>query len=512
MPSTKDISAKLNLLSSEDELAIPLGTELMGQRSGGLSFFSDVFKRGHGSNVFGSDANGTWWGGPDYATGKAKIDYAGNAVLTSVTISGYIPDGDAAADVNAGAVTINGGKLTAGSVTATQIATNTLTVGTNVQIGTAEDSAGVTTIIGDTVNTGYINARNVTALSVQAGWVYAGNITAGQITGGSLAIGGSADVLGTIVVKNSSGTEIAKLNNSGIIVRNTRGLFFESVASGDYFSIQNNASSQAVLTLPNSNQLLVKNSAGTTNLFTISSSAVFSGQAFSVNAAVTCKELLLNYGQNEGAIRNISNLEGYNDLNLYGNGTIRLYPGSSKVWFDKNIDLNDQNLDAGNKIYAVEHITTSDRRLKDNIKKIESSLDVLMQLNPVSFNWKKDNKPSMGLIAQEVYSILPDTVSKSDSGYLSINYTQMIPVVIKAVQELYEMLGYKGKKRKPISEESIKLFDRTPEEIAVETKRSNPDPHKKEVRKEAFFDDTKMIEKIEAMRSKQKNDTIARGK
>lgn len=53
-----------------------------------------------------------------------------------------------------------------------------LVVGTNVGLGTAQDSNGVTTIIGNTVTTGYVNA-----LSVVAGSVFAENITGTTITG-----------------------------------------------------------------------------------------------------------------------------------------------------------------------------------------------------------------------------------------------------------------------------------------------------------------------------------------
>lgn len=53
-----------------------------------------------------------------------------------------------------------------------------LVVGTNVGLGTAQDSSGVTTIIGNTVTTGYVNA-----LSVVAGSVAAENITGSTITG-----------------------------------------------------------------------------------------------------------------------------------------------------------------------------------------------------------------------------------------------------------------------------------------------------------------------------------------
>ena len=55
---------------------------------------------------------------------------------------------------------------------------NGLVVGTNVGLGTAEDSTGVTTIIGDTVTTPFLNAKNIVAGSVAAE-----DITGTTITG-----------------------------------------------------------------------------------------------------------------------------------------------------------------------------------------------------------------------------------------------------------------------------------------------------------------------------------------
>lgn len=54
-------------------------------------------------------------------------------------------------------------KLIAGYAKIDVALIDTLTVGTNVQIGTAQDAAGVTTIIGNTVTTGYVNALGITS-------------------------------------------------------------------------------------------------------------------------------------------------------------------------------------------------------------------------------------------------------------------------------------------------------------------------------------------------------------
>lgn len=85
----------------------------------------------------------------------------------------------------------------------------------------------------------------------------------------------------------------------------------------------------------------------------------------------------------------------------------------------------------------------SDERLKKNIKNESFGLDVINKLNPVSYTMK-DNDDSIkhGLIAQEVEKIITDgsIVRKPDdeNKYYSMQYEQLIPIIIKAIQELQQ--------------------------------------------------------------------------
>jgi hypothetical protein len=87
---------------------------------------------------------------------------------------------------------------------------------------------------------------------------------------------------------------------------------------------------------------------------------------------------------------------------------------------------------------------SSDARLKRDIKDVSSGLDQLLRLRPVTYKWKKDSSEGatqLGLIAQEVQKIFPVVVRKdATSGMLSINYTELLPVVIKAVQEQQQVI------------------------------------------------------------------------
>lgn len=83
-------------------------------------------------------------------------------------------------------------------------------------------------------------------------------------------------------------------------------------------------------------------------------------------------------------------------------------------------------------------IQTSDARLKTNIKELSYGLNELMQLKPVSYNWK--DKPAsykIGLIAQEVQQIIPEVISGDENtGALGMNYAELVPVLINSIKEL----------------------------------------------------------------------------
>jgi len=42
----------------------------------------------------------------------------------------------------------------------------------------------------------------------------------------------------------------------------------------------------------------------------------------------------------------------------------------------------------------------------------------------------------LGVIAQEVQSVLPEVVMERESGYLAVDYVKLVPVLIQAVKEL----------------------------------------------------------------------------
>jgi hypothetical protein len=83
-------------------------------------------------------------------------------------------------------------------------------------------------------------------------------------------------------------------------------------------------------------------------------------------------------------------------------------------------------------------IQTSDANLKTNIQALPYGLNEVMQLNPVLYNWKEEpnSKKEVGLLAQDVLKLIPEAVVVPEDGSaMGMNYSELIPVLIKAIQE-----------------------------------------------------------------------------
>jgi len=80
----------------------------------------------------------------------------------------------------------------------------------------------------------------------------------------------------------------------------------------------------------------------------------------------------------------------------------------------------------------------SDQRLKKNITSVSYGLDSVMSLNPVEYNMVDEldeSQKHLGFIAQEASQVLPSTVSEFPDGTLGMDRTEIIPVLVKAIQE-----------------------------------------------------------------------------
>ncbi len=102
-----------------------------------------------------------------------------------------------------------------------------------------------------------------------------------------------------------------------------------------------------------------------------------------------------------------------------------IYKNSLRAWV--NLDMNHKSI-----------INSSDERLKTNILPFTRSvLPELSRLGIVSYAWKETGEQvKAGFTAQNMQSVFPELVEANDAGILGIKTLELMPYVIKGVQEL----------------------------------------------------------------------------
>lgn len=128
-------------------------------------------------------------------------------------------------------------------------------------------------------------------------------------------------------------------------------------------------------------------------------------------------------------------------------------------------------LQVNGRIVSHGNFTWSDERLKDNVEEIESPISKIMNLKPVSYIYKNDalygesspvededdvknqtlnfennqqitssvdNPRSFGFLANEVLEHFPEIVYQVDSFTNAVNYSGLVPILVKVLQEQHE--------------------------------------------------------------------------
>lgn len=154
-------------------------------------------------------------------------------------------------------------------------------------------------------------------------------------------------------------------------------------------------------------------------------SAQFSGNlnvAGSIMGSINDSEVFLGTDEGLG--------EDFGKLSLFQAGgaaeTIRLAGNDGSARFDGNVQV-------------LSLTETSDQRLKTNILPLNNALDNVLSMRGVSYNWLDKDKSQanqIGVIAQEVEEVYPEFVHTNEEGMKSVNYSQMVAVLIEAIKEL----------------------------------------------------------------------------
>lgn len=121
-----------------------------------------------------------------------------------------------------------------------------------------------------------------------------------------------------------------------------------------------------------------------------------------------------------------------------------------------------------NQMTAASYLNISDMRLKENVERLaenesnEKTLDRILDMNVISFNYKRNPRTDnegvdsawlsdtkedtysahrhYGFSAQELQTIYPELVYEGQDGYLRVNYVELVPLLIRSIQELKQEL------------------------------------------------------------------------
>lgn len=226
---------------------------------------------------------------------------------------------------------------------------------------------------------------------------------------------------------------------------------------------------------------------------------------------------LIETGANDGSRLRFSNsAETTNNWLLYGradntNADSRLnifYSGSGnimEIYGDNTVELNGQfGVNLNNPTYAV-HLpnnatigigqgranawtTYSDSRVKSNQQQLENGLALINKMIPKTYfhhngniedgilNITDSGEQTLGFIAQELYEVLPEAVQKPEDenqSLWSVNYDKVIPVTVKAIQELNKKIEALETENNILKEKLSKLETLEARILALENSNSS---------------------------------------
>jgi hypothetical protein len=225
---------------------------------------------------------------------------------------------------------------------------------------------------------------------------------------------GIVNVRGALpLIFSTSALERARITSAGTLCVNaTAGIGTSAL------TVQQTAGSTSAYFGTSAQGLYISNDATTPRLVRLSSSGNFGGGFIFTNGNTDVGTFTLN---NEFIVGGTTDQGAYN---LQCNGT--------GVWG------------------AGAYVNGSDARLKDNIQPLDSGLDVVNAMRPVTFqykqNYSKDQSVQPGFIAQELQEAMAgkaylDGVVQEGTNHLNVAYQNIIPILVKAIQEQQVMIN-----------------------------------------------------------------------
>ena len=384
---------------------------------------------------------------------------------------------------------------TAGGTTGIYGTTNiNSTAAGNTNIGT---TAGGTTTISGTTNIGTVSTTTINITSGQTRIDIAGNQISETVT-----IGDNAARSGTVYVGNNGtgGIQIGAGTATGQIVLGNNNILSNTIRGVNVNINTEGGNTNLGSTLNTSGYVSIAGGAHSS-----ATSMILGSDTLSYNY-IRGQNLEINTIANKG-VTNIGYVGGVGTTNVFGQlkaGTHYSTNHALGVGSDSNningiahkaFDNTNYILSSFNTVLGTRggikglddddilFVPNSDRRLKKEIKPMNSMLDSVMSLKPCEYRWISSNKVGYGFIAQEVHKVFPQMIygqsgcnedienpCNCETGeplYYGLDYGRFTPYIVKAVQEM--KLDYEAK----FNVQETKLSNLEARLLALETK---PEP------------------------------------
>jgi len=233
---------------------------------------------------------------------------------------------------------------------------------------------------------------------------------------------------GTLYVKQADG------GNASLVVTGDL-----QVASG-FISGHGSADFQIRRTTNNDDRISIEPSAhrftvDATDRMVLTSSGLNVPNGVTVNYGVTFTNGNTNFLQYNNATENVLYMR---DIT---NGAMLQTWGVNSVTMNKPLIVQG-NISATADVIAY---SSSDKRLKDNLKPIKNSLDKISKLSGYEFDWNDKQETyqghDVGVVAQEVEEVMPEVVEDREDGYKAVKYEKLVPLLIESIKELKEEIN-----------------------------------------------------------------------